>query len=47
MITNTKQLPEDSMYQENNEIQLQESGIYYVYVKDKVGNISARYELNI
>ena len=46
-ITNTKQLPEDSMYQENNEIQLQESGIYYVYVKDKVGNISARYELNI
>ena len=47
VITNTKQLPEDSMYQENNEIQLQESGIYYVYVKDKVGNISARYELNI
>ena len=46
-ITKTKQLPEDNMYKENNEIQLQEAGTYYVYVKDNVGNISARYTLEI
>ena len=46
-ITKTKQLPEDSMYQESNEIKVEKAGMYYIYVKDNVGNVSARYELNV
>ncbi len=46
-ISTSKELPTDVSYGKSNEIKVEKAGKYYIYVKDNVGNISARYELNI
>ena len=46
-ISASKELPTDVSYGKSNEIKVEKAGIYYVYVKDNVGNVSARYELNV
>ena len=46
-ISTSKELPTDISYGKSNEIKVEKAGTYYIYVKDNVGNISARYEFNI
>lgn len=46
-ISTSKELPTDISYGKSNEIKVEKAGTYYIYVKDNVGNVSARYELNV
>ena len=46
-ITKTSAQPKDVQWQDSNELEVSGNGIYYVWAKDKVGNISSPYQVKV